>query len=142
MENFSFSDVGSITSILAFFITLIILFNIRRIKNFYIFKIRIPELSKKLKIIVSNISDFSNDYESSVYSIDVEVAKCEVFLKSLKRKLPHSTKKSAKDLIKKLNDYQSTPNKKTEDNLRSIYVSVLKIIEEIKTIEEDYKWER
>lgn len=142
MENFSFSDVGSIASISAFFLTLLILLNIRRIKTFYIFKIRAPELCKKLKLIVSNIYTFLNDYESSSISIDVEVAKCEVVLKSLKRKLSGSTKKSVKYAISKLNDYQNKHGKKTEDNLRGIYVDALKILEEIITIQEDFKWER
>jgi len=73
LKNIAFTDVGSIASILALFLTLMIFFNIRRIKKFYIFKIRSPKLSKKLELIVQNISAFLSNYESSVNSIDEEV---------------------------------------------------------------------
>jgi len=83
-----------------------------------------------------------NDYESSHYSIDIEVAKCEIALKSLRKKISGSAKKSVKELIEKLYYYQKNQENKTENNIRNIYVEALKIIEEIKEIQEDYKWER
>jgi len=142
MENLSLSDIGSIASILSFIIALIIFFNVKKIKNFYIFKVRVPDLNKKFENVVSNISNFLNDYENTTNSIDEETAKCEVVLKSLKKKLPRSLKKSIKNVIERLNNYQNRPYQKTEGNLREIYVNALKILEEIKYIQEDIKWER
>lgn len=142
MENLSLSDIGSIASILSFIIALIIFYNVKKIKNFYIFKVRVPDLNKKFENVVSNISNFLNDYENATNSIDEETAKCEVVLKSLKKKLPRSLKKSIKNVIERLNNYQNKSDQKTEDNLRDIYLSVLKILEEIKYIQEDIKWER
>jgi len=142
MMNISFSDVGNVASILGFSLTIIILLLIKRIKSFYIFRIRVPEISIRLQTIVSNISSLMNDYESSHYSIDIEVAKCEIALKSLRKKISGSAKKSVKELIEKLYYYQKNQENKTENNIRNIYVEALKIIEEIKEIQEDYKWER
>lgn len=142
VESLSLSDIGSIASILSFIIVLIIFFSVKKIKNFYIFKVRVPDLNKKFENIVSNISSFLNDYENATNSIDEETAKCEVVLKSLKKKLPRSLKKSIKNVIKRLNNYQNRPHQKTEGNLREIYVNALKILEEIKYIQEDIKWER
>jgi len=142
LKNISFTDVGTIASILGFLLTVFVFILIRRIKSFYIFKIRVPDLSKRLKDISSNIASYLNDYESSVNSIDEEVAKCEVVLKSLKGKLSGSIKKPIKSLIKTIGNYQNSTDYKTKDNIWDIYIKILKISEEIKEVQEDQKWER
>ena len=142
IKNITFADVGTIASILGLLLTILIFFLIRKIKSFYIFKIRVPGLSKRLQDIASSISSYLNYYESSINSIDEAVATCEVVLKSLKGKLSGSIKKAIKALIKKIGNYQNSYDYKTKDNIWDIYISILKISEEIKELQEDYKWER
>ncbi|HEB36124.1 hypothetical protein LCGC14_0953010 [marine sediment metagenome] len=140
LKNITFTDFGTIASILGLILSILIFFFIRKIKSFYIFKIRVPGLSKRLQDIASSISSYLNDYESSINSIDEAVVTCEVVLKSLKGKLSGSIKKAIKDLIKKID--QNSYDYRTKDNIRDIYISILKISEEIKELQEDSKWER
>jgi len=142
LKNITFTDIGTIASISGLLLTILIFFLIRKIKSVYIFKGRVPGLSKKLQDIASGIANDLNDYESSITSIDKRVTLCEVVLKSLKEKLQGSIKKDIKSLIKKIGNYQNSKDYETEEHIRDIYLNILKISEEIKELQEDDKWER
>ena len=137
----AFSFVGSIFSTLSFIITILILIKLRKIHSEYLFKIRTPELLKKLESTSENISQYLNDFKIFINDINRELTLCKVNLKSLKNKCPKEIKKSVSKLIKVIISYLKTTNiKKTQDDANMIYIELQGIIEECKNLSEDIKW--
>ena len=136
-----FINSGSIASIVSLFLTIFIFFGIRKIKRFYIFTGRVPEVVESLDKIASNISKHLNDYEESQPLIRLELAKAEVSLKSLRKKIgKREHRKPINTLIKTINKYK--PNSENQEDLRDIYLDLYKIVSQIEELQKDQKWEK
>lgn len=92
VSGFKLEDWGSIASITGLVITVVVFFNIRKIKEFYIFKGRVPELLVRLAKHASNLSAFHKEFEDSLQQIEEEVGLSEITLKSLKKIITFSKK--------------------------------------------------
>lgn len=99
VTRLSFSDAGSLSSIIALLITIWIAIGIRKIKLFYLFTARVPELGKRLRRHSSNLAKYLNDPESFKEKISEEMVAAEVTVTSLQRKLSGRDKKNVKDLL-------------------------------------------
>ena len=136
-----FINSGSIASIISLILTIFIFFGIRKIKRFYIFTGRVPEVVKGLDEIASNISKHLNDYNDFLPQIRLELAKAEVALKTLRKKVgKREHKKPINSLIKTIKNYK--PNPEGEEELRQIHIDLYKIVAEVQELRKDQKWER
>ncbi|HEY9160953.1 MAG TPA: hypothetical protein VIS94_07705 [Desulfomonilia bacterium] len=114
--------------------------SLRKIRNEYIFKGRIPTLKKKLQGHSSKLSHLLKNYDDSVFEIDQELALALVDIKSIKSKVGGGgVKNSASSLIKEINKYQSN-RKKNEQIVRNIYVKCNVLLLEIENLSEDINW--
>lgn len=137
----AFSFIGSLFSTLSFIITILILLKLKRIHSEYLFKIRSPELLKKLKINSDNISTYLNDFKRFIDDINREFTICKAILISLKNKCPKEIKKSASTIIKFIKSYLNTPNNnKKQEDANWIYNELQGIVEECNNYWEDIKW--
>jgi hypothetical protein len=137
----AFSFMGSIFSTLSFIITILIFIKLKRIHSEYLFKIRTPELLKKLESTSENISKYLNDFKRFINDINREFTLCKVNLKSLKNKCPKEIKKSVSKLIKVIVSYLKIANvSKMQEDANKIYIELQGIIEECKNFSEDIKW--
>jgi hypothetical protein len=134
------SDIGTVSSIIGLLLTVIVFINIRKIKNFYLFRARVPELIDKLSVHSSNIASYQYESSDSLQNIPLELAKAEVVLQSLEKKLKGQTRISVQELLKIVREFDVSNN--TRDDLWNIYVGMMKVIEQIKDIQEDLRWER
>jgi hypothetical protein len=135
----TFSGVGSAASIVSFAITLYLLYAVRKIKSFYVFKARVPELTEQLKEHASKLADLHRDFKESREQVLLEIGKAGVTLKSLKKKVGRPTKKSISVVIKLIDDYN--PHNQTPSYLWKIYVELQKVIQEIISVQSDRAWE-
>ncbi len=157
--NISDINSGTIASIISLFITIGIFFGIRKIKSYYIFTARVPEILDKLDQNASKIANYFNDFENSIRQISLEIAEVEVGLTSLKKKVKGKTKTSVTRLLNNIKSYEgpkiklwtvsfkksgtSSKFKFTDkEKLWKLYIDLYKLIAEIKELQEDYKWER
>lgn len=140
IQNTSLSDAGNVASIIGFLLTVVVFFNLRSIKRFYVFKARAPELLERLIEQSSKIALYQNDFSNSFQEIDVEVARVEITLKSLKQKLRGSVKASTGRVLKQLEKYNK--QSKSSENLWHLYVDLQKLIAEVRELQSDLKWER
>jgi len=140
LRNIGLSDIGSFASIISLVLTVIVFFNLRSIKRFYVFKARAPELLNKLIKQASNISSYQSDFLDSRHEIDLEIVQIEINLKSLEKKLPGSLKSSVKRVLKQLKRYDNQDNK--PDSLWQFYIDLQKLIAEIHEFQSDLNWER
>ena len=137
----AFSFIGSIFSTLSFIITILIFLKLKRIHSEYLFKIRSPELLKKLEGNSDNISKYLNDFKRLIDDINREFTICKVNLISLKKKCPKEIKKSVSTIIKSIIYYLKTPNyNKKQEDANMIYNNIQGIVEECKNYWEDIKW--
>jgi hypothetical protein len=139
-SDITLSDIGSIASIIGLIFTILVLIDVRRLKSYYLFTARMPELARKLREHTLNIAEYLSDFEKSIQDISVELARLEVVLNSLSRKLDRTSSETVVQLLKYLKNYDVERAGKT--GLRKIHVYVNKILDEIEDLQEDLKWKR
>jgi len=138
IKNFKFSDFADVISVIGFCFTIYVLLTIRKIKNFYVFKARVPDLLKKVSKHASQLSQFHNNFEDSKPLILLEIGQVEVILKSLNKKVNRQVKSSIKEVNKHISGYKIYRDK---SRLWDIYVSLQKVNQEVVNLQEDRNWE-
>ena len=133
-----FAILASISSIISLILTFYVFLDVRKIKNYYLFAARVPDLMVKLQESSSNMSDYIKRFDKYALEIEEEVDRSEVLLESLKNKLDGEAKKSIEQLLKDIESYNKRKDKKA---VRQIYRNISKVIIRIKEIQEDRKWE-
>jgi predicted nucleic acid-binding Zn-ribbon protein len=135
----TFYVIGNVFSIASFILSIFVLWNIRKLRNAYRLRVRGPSLIRDLSKAASNLSKFMNDFDEFVPQVSQELGKAGVKLNSLKRKLTGDPKKSVKRVIQYID--QCKVNVQNEEQVRLVYVEILKIIEELKDYQKDLDWE-
>lgn len=138
IKDLKFSDFADVISVIGFCFTIYVLVTIRKIKNFYVFKARVPDLLKKSTELASHLSQFHSDFENSKQQILYEIGQVEVILKSLNKKVNRQVKSSIKEVNKHIVDYK---NYRDKSRLWDIYVSLQKVNQEVINLQEDRSWE-
>jgi hypothetical protein len=80
-----------------------------------------------------------NDFDEFIPQVSQELGKVNVKLKSLKRKLTGDPKKSVRRGLLYID--QCEVSVQNEEQVRLVYVEVLKVIEELKDYQKDLDWE-
>lgn len=135
----AFFVVGNLLSIASFVLTIFVLLNVRRLRNAYKLRVRGPSLIKDLAKCASNLAGFMNDYNESLSQINEELGKVTVKLRSMKRKLSGSAKRSVKHVIVYID--QCEISAQNEEQVRRTYVEIIKVIEELRDNQKDLDWE-
>jgi len=129
----------SVSSILGLLITIWILFNLNGIRKDFLFKARIPHLIQKLEKHSSLLSTYLQDFVGSKQMINLELGKCRANLKSLRSKLPRSSRGSVKKLESQI---QTNTPISSKEKTWAIYTELNSLIEAMKNLEQDKQWER
>jgi hypothetical protein len=136
----TFFIVGNIFSIASFILSVFVLWNIRNLRNAYRLRARGPALIKDLSKGASNLSKFMNDYDEFLPQVTEEMGRVSVKLRSLKRKLSGTPKRSVKRLLSYVDHCEISVQ--NEEQVRVVYAELLKVIEELKDNQKDLDWER
>lgn len=151
---------ATVVSILSFFMTLYVMFAINKIRKFYIFTARIPEIIERLTVITSKISTQLNSFNGIDRTLKEILVNAEVELLSLTRKVDGSLKKQAGSLVTEIrilsgrnnwkdhiqlflqfnNNHNATVSQ--EESIQNLYLLLYKLTEECKSRYEDAKWEQ
>jgi len=87
------------------------------------------------------LADYSRDFEDSLQSIDVELAKSEATLEALQKKVDRPIRTLIKGILEEIRKYKTT-RRENIDQLRKIYVEMSKVTDKVKDLQEERKWER
>lgn len=131
--------IGTVTSVIGVAISMYVMWNVRRIKDHFIFQARVPQLFKALRSHADQLSDSLGAFESSHRDIDTELVVIKASLENLKRKVNRGTRKNTEALIA-LIDRRGTPISK--DAAWTIYSDLQALIEELKHMRADSRWEK
>ena len=135
----AFFFVGNLLSIVSFVLTIVVLLNVRKLRNAYKLRGRGPSLIKDLSKCASNLSGFLNDYNEFLPQINEELAKVKAKLRSMERKLGGSPKKSVKHVIAYID--QCSISTQNEEQVRETYVEIRNVVEELIENQKDLDWE-
>lgn len=131
-----FTAFVNFLSILGFIVTIYVGLGIRKIRNQYAAKIRVPELKEQLQKHVSNLSGFLNDYANNINSIAIEIAQLEPVLQAIKKRLKWSERGKINKALKMLTNRQKYIQG-NENGVRNIFNFLYGLISELEQWEND-----
>ena len=140
----TFSDVGTIASIIGTIVSIIslavsiwVLSEVRDIRNASRMRVRGPGIIRELGRCSSNLSSFLDEFEDSLPQINDEFAKARAKLKYLRKSWPSDIKTSVRRLLKSIEKCEITVNNK--DGIRRVYVEMNQVLEEVKDHQKDIR---
>jgi len=140
ITKLSLSDLGSISSLASLLVTIWIAISVRKIKSFYLFTARVPELGRRLRRHSSNLAKYMNDPVSFKERISEEIVAAEVTVTSLQRKLSGREKKNVKDLLTGIRRANKAEFQLSE--VREVYLLMIRVNEHLKDLQSDLRWEK
>ena len=136
---FNLEHIGSFASIVGLGLTVYVFMGVRKIKQEFLFKARLPSLLKKIQGHASTISSELPKLPESKNVITEELAIAQVNIQSLENKSSGSMRSSLKKLRIEIENIRKDNDIK-KDGIRAIYLDMNMIIQEISNIREDDKW--
>jgi hypothetical protein len=128
------SDLGSYASLISLALTVYIAWNVRNIKNKYIFRIKAPQFVKTLTKRASTLIEYTNDFQNNKREIGDELTLIDVKLKGIQGRMRGESKKAVKDLRARIREYEREPD--NEAKIHLIYRWMQRVIEEVKEYQE------
>lgn len=144
------TDTASISSLIGLIITIFVLYEAKKISQFYLMRVRLPEIINDLENISTKLPEITKNWEESKHERTKELARCNSILKNLKPKLEKYHQKSIKDVIKILesknifglsfgNKYMS---ELSQEQIFNIFEKLQIVVEDLKQKNKNLKWER
>ena len=109
--------IASYASIASLFLTIYVVFSIKRIKNTYIFRIRAPQFVKTLTKQASALIDYGNDFENFKHEIGDELARVDVKLKAMQGRMRGDARRAVNDLRRSIKECERDPDNEAKFRL-------------------------
>lgn len=134
-----FACAANASSIAAFCVTVVVWFDVRRIRRAYFRVGRWPDLTRRLDEHTKKLSDYLNDAGTFRPQIEEELVLADVTLESFEATSDGYIKKSLSKLRKTIRscDVKSA----SAQDFRGIYVGMLRVQAEIADWQKNQKWE-
>lgn len=138
------SPIANLASIIGLIISIMVLYNVKNIREDFLAAVRTPQLAEGLIESASNLSKLIAEFVGSKDQIEEELALCLAKAKSIKHKLRGSNNKSCitsvDELILLISKYINEPKERNKENARKIYTKLITLNEEVRNFIEDQKW--
>ena len=128
------SDIASIVSL---GLTLLVYFNVRKLRRAYLFTARVPELIEELSAKASSLASLHGAQSKS--QIQVLMAESDVLLRSLKSKVGGNSRAAVNAVLVATAEYQLNDS---SDIVWRVYVAMQKCLAELRQTQLDLKWDR
>ena len=135
-----FTALASLASICSLGLSIAVLFNVRKIRGFYVFTARVPPLLDRLEANSSDLSRLLNDFAGFRQQIRIKLGDTQVVLESLRSKVPPPHRQAVRRLAATIKLYDM--ERDGPEPVRTIYIEILKVAAAIQEYREDIKWER
>ena len=130
------ADIASVVSLA---LTLLVYFNVRKLRRAYLFTARVPELVDELSAKASELLTLHGIGAQSKSQIQVVMAEADVLLRSLKAKVDGSSRSAVNAALIATAEYQMNDS---ADIVFRVYVAMQKCLEELRQAQLDLKWDR
>jgi hypothetical protein len=139
LKSDEFSAIGSLLSIAGFILSLVVLWNVRKLRNAYRLRARGPSLIRELSRTASNLNKFLNEFADSLPQVKEEMARVSVRLRSIRRNVSREQRRSINNALRYIDQCEITVQ--NEESVRTVYIEIIKVIEELKDYQKDLDWE-
>jgi len=131
----TFSDIGTLASLLSLAVSLWVLYDVRKIKAGFKLRVRGPVVIKELRKYSSTIAGYLDRFEDFLPQISEEFGKAQAKLKYLEKNLPSETRRSVRNLQKSIEKCEvMTENKEV---VLRLYFEMNRVLEEITDHQKD-----
>jgi paraquat-inducible protein B len=138
LDNLNIGDFASIISLL---ITILVFYNVRKIRQHYRSTARIALFIDRLERHILELARYLKDFENSQEEIEVELATSKATLKSATEWVEGPTKSSITQILSRIDRYLHT-NRANKEFLKKIFIEMVTVNGEVKNLQETQKWEQ
>ena len=133
------SDIGSIASLAGLGFTIYVAWNLRNIKNNYIFRVRAPDFIKTVEKQAKTLLGYGNNFANTKQEISVELVKVDVRLQAIEPRMRGSARKAVKEVRLYIKKYETDSNNR--DSFDAICNGLIRVIAEVQELHEDLNLE-
>lgn len=130
--------IADVVSLVGFIVTVGVAIALRRLRAFYVFKGRVPDLTKRIAERTSRSSDLAADFINTSADIRNEVRQIGILTESLAQKSSGPAKAAAKRLARKL---KNAPVE-TRTEWTDLYGELQTLLARYEEVQRDLEWER
>jgi hypothetical protein len=130
---------GDIASLLSLVLTLLVYFNVRKLRRAYLFTARVPELTEELDSKAAELARLHATSEASKSQLQVVLAEIDVLSRSLRSKVDGDSRRAVKAVLVSITEY---PGRESADAVWQVYVAMQKCLAELRQAQLDLKWDR
>ena len=140
------NNIGSISSIVGLIATIFLFVEARKIKNSFLRKARLPEVTRDLKKSTSKLSDHLKEWGTDKNPAVEEFSKVKALLENIKSKLPPEEQKKVGNYLvrlcpKKYFFIASPLSKLNEDDAWERYTELSGLVVALQQLAKDSKWD-
>jgi CHAD domain-containing protein len=141
-----FADLGTLSSIVGLGITILLLWEARKIRDSFIRRARLPEIIKDLvvanKVIAKNLKEWDKEGNEGLRQFKI----ARELLENIKPKLPDIEKKKVNNYVQKLEKrsyifFTTTITIATTDKAWDLYSELSALITALQQLQKDSKWD-
>ncbi|GHA19010.1 hypothetical protein GCM10008090_30910 [Arenicella chitinivorans] len=142
----SLDTISSVSSIIGLIVTILILFEARKIRISFLRRARLPELNRDLAKSASQLSDQLKEWEVDKTSALKTFSTIKALLESIRPKLPSVEKKKLDDYLAKLHPKKclvldGNLSGLTEDEAWKRYTELSGLMTTLQQLVKDSKWD-
>lgn len=139
LSGLALSDVADALSVLGALGTLWVALQVRKLKKFYLRRVRLPELVSKFEELTSEISTNLGAFDRNAEAIKETMSTMLGLVRAIRGKLEWS-ERSRVSLLTGLLEKATRSSEPTEAEVRSVYRACLQSIELLVDLNEDMTW--
>lgn len=142
----SLSDYGNISSIVGLVVTVFLFFEARKIRQSFLRRARLPEITRELTRNTSSLSNALKDWPiDSTPALEI-FAKVKGLLENVRPKIPKEEQKHITALLKKLQPrknlfFKSKLTELSEDSAWDLYADLNTVVTSLEQLTKDSKWD-
>ncbi|EJB8438972.1 hypothetical protein MW344_003559 [Vibrio parahaemolyticus] len=141
-----FVDIATFTTVIGFFLTLWLLYEARHIRNSFLRRARLPQVTKELKAVSKTLSSYLKSWGTQKEDARNQLSISRALLENLIPKLPNEEQKKCKAFVKQLKPrkwliIKDSLSSVDEDQAWELYTELSAITTMLIQLEKDSKWD-
>ena len=128
-------DIASITGLL---VTIAVAVTIRRLRAFYVFKARVPQLISRIAEKASSVSNRAADFINTRDEIGLDIKQIGILIESLAAKSSGPAKTASRQLAKRLKG----AHVRSRPDVTDLYAEIQTLLARYDELQRDLEWER
>lgn len=140
------NNIGSISSIIGFVVTILLFLEARKIRNSFLRRARLPEVTRELSKSTSKLSEHLKGWDYDKTPAVEEFSKVKALLENIKSKLPPEEQKKVGNYLvrlypKKFLVIVSPLSNLNEDDAWERYTELSGLVTALQQLAKDSKWD-